>query len=74
MATRTDALQAAILTELETRRAQIDGAEDLRRAELIFVFDERSGEPLDVLFRTESRRRIPKPHDPKRGMLTTALR
>lgn len=72
MATRTDALQAAILTELETRRAQIDGAEDLRRAELIFVFDERSGEPLDVLFRTESRRRIPKPHDAKRGMLTAA--
>lgn len=69
---RTDALLAAVTAEIEARRAQIEGAEDLRRAELIFVFDERTGEPLDVLFRTESRRRIPRRHDATRGMLAVA--
>jgi hypothetical protein len=62
------------MAELEARRAQIDGADDLRRAELIFVFDERTGEPLDVLFRTESRRRIKQPHDARRAIMATSLR
>ena len=74
MTTRTDALLAAITSEIEARRGQIDGAEDLRRAELIFVFDERSGDPLDVLFRTESRRRIPRQHGPERATLAAMPR
>jgi hypothetical protein len=72
--TRTDALLAAITAEVEARRAQIDGVEDLRRAELIFVFDDRSGDPLDVLFRTESWRRIARQHDPARGTLAAMPR
>lgn len=74
--TRTDALLVAITSELEARRVQIDGAGDLRRAEVIIVFDERTGEPLDVLFRTEQRRRIVKPHEYslERGRLSKVVR
>lgn len=55
---RTDALKTAVLAEIEARRAELDGATDLRRAEFIVFFDERSGELFDSVFRTESRRRI----------------
>ena len=51
---RTDALLEAIRGGVEAERGMLDAARSIRRAEVIILFDEQTGEPLDVSLRTES--------------------
>lgn len=55
---RTDAIKAALLAELEARRGQIDGDEGLVTIGLIVKLDEKTGAPRQIIWRPESQRRV----------------
>ena len=52
--TRTDRIMSAVRRELERRRAALDEEEGIKSVGLILILDERTGEPLKVIYRTES--------------------
>lgn len=56
--TRTEALIAAILAELEARRAEVDGDEALSSITLIVRMDHKTRAPGMVVWRPESQRAI----------------
>lgn len=58
MASRTDALMAAITAEIEARRAQIDGDDGLVTVGVIVKLDEKTGAPRQIIWRPESQRRV----------------
>lgn len=56
--TRTDRILTALRDELERRRAEVDGDDVLRSIQIVVLLDARDGWPREVLFRTESKRRM----------------
>jgi hypothetical protein len=51
---RTDALLEAIRGRVEADRGMLDAARSIRRAEVIILFDEQTGDPREVALRTDS--------------------
>jgi hypothetical protein len=52
---RTEAIQAAIIAELEARRGELDGQQPLSSITVVVRLSD-GGKALDVVFRTEGRR------------------
>lgn len=58
--TRTEALIAAVQSELEARRAEVDADDGLVSVWLIVKMDQRTGMPGMVSWKPESQRKLPK--------------
>lgn len=52
--TRADRILAALVAELERRRSIIDAEPGLRRVEFIIKLDQRNGQPVCLLYRSEA--------------------